>query len=481
MKPLLTVSLSYFSVATWAEQAPPSCLGNVKFDVISLNDALVGASIRQPQILIAQQELAKANATTLAATTPFLPSANISVQGEHFVSRSASGVISVGSTVVGGQGDRFSNYPSISATLNLFNGGKDIAGYRGAQSGVRASESELASQINDSFDTVLTTYNDLLKAQFALYQQSNAVELVEQLAKLSEERYQRGRDNLITVVQAKITLAQNERSLFQACQALSAKSAALAQAIGVRLPAEHILKLSDPLPDVATLQPGKEDIENAIQSDPAVTAAKELMDVAQKKLDQSRAAFYPTVSLVARYDWLGQSTNSFGDAYNSTSPNSYRVGIALQQSLGPFTSEYAAIESARADVIKAEASYQQSMIEVETKLRNALSAKLQADLSAQSAQKSARQAQEVVRLTDQLVSSGRTSLDMLEQAKIASGTEQEQANELAQDAKLNAWLAYRALKPIEFATVLIRASHEETLLHNIIPGVQSRASVPQLH
>ena len=460
MKLFLAFSLLYFSNGTWADQVPASCLGNVKFDAISLNDALVGASVRHPQILIAQQELAKANATTLAAITPFLPSANISVQDEHFISRSTSGVVSVGSTVVGGQGDRFSNYVSVNATWNLFNGGKDIAGYRSAQSGVKASESALANQINDSFAAVLTTYNDLLKAQFALYQQLSAVELIKQIVSHSEERYQHDRDSLIMVIQAKMMLAQNERSLFQSCQALFTKSAALAQAIGVRLPAEHILKLSASLPDVAGLQTSDADLEVAIQSDPAVTAAKELIVVAQKKLDQSRAGYYPTVALVARSDWLGQSPNGFGNAYNSTSLNSYRVGIALQQPLGPFTSEYAAIESARAEVIKAEVSYQQSIIEVETKLRNALSAKLQADLSDQSAQKSARQAQEVVHLTDQLFSSGRTNLDMLEQVKIVSGTEQEQANELAQNAKLNAWLVYRALKPIEFAAALVRASLE---------------------
>lgn len=67
-------------------------------------------------------------------------------------------------------------------------------------------------------------------------------------------------------------------------------------------------------------------------------------------------------------------------------PNSYRFGVVLQQPLGPFTSEYAAVETAHADVLKTEALYRQALIDAETKLRTVLDAKIQTELSAKSSQ-----------------------------------------------------------------------------------------------
>lgn len=472
---LLILGASNSNASDASLEAANWCGEHPKFVALTLKDALASAYTGQPLVISARQDVEKAKANVLTATTPFLPSAMASLQGEHFVSRIPGGAVSViGSSVVGGQGERYSAYPSVGLNWNIFNGGKDIAGYRGAQAGVRASENDLANQLNDTLGSVLTAYNDLMKAQSAVQQQTATIVLLQQTLQRSEQRYRQGRGNLIAVSQARVTLFQNERELFQGCQTLFDKSGALAQAIGIRLPADALLALSDPMPDAAFLQVHADNLDESIQTDPRVQSAKEREDMAQKKLEQARAAFYPTVALFGRYDWLGQSSNSLGDAYQSTGANSYHVGIALQQTLGPLTSEYAAVQSAQADFLKAQAAYQQAVIDVETKLRGALSAKASADLAAGSAEASAGHAAYAVRLSEQLFSKGMSDLDAVAQATLSAEKEKEAAYETALDARLATWLAWRALRPMEFAPALMRESHAEQMADGPAPVPTSR-------
>lgn len=429
--------------------------GSASF-VLRLQDALLSAYMGQPQVISSREDVEKAKANLLSAETPFLPAATASLQGEHFVSRTPlGGTATVGSSVVGGQDDRYSTYPSIGLTWNLFSGGKDLAGYRGAQASLRASEHDLSGEINDVLVSVLSAYTDLVKAQASVSEQTEAVGLQQQILARGEQRYQRGRSSLIAVNQAKVSLAQNQRDLLQACQTLFEKSSGLAQAVGMRL-GGAVLVAAEPVPEVSNVKWNEEKPDTVVEDDSKVKAAKERVEAAQKKVDQARAAFYPTLSLTGRYDWLGQSGSSLANAYHATAANSYRVGFVVQQPLGSFTSEYATLQSAQADLAKAQASYEQAFINTEAKLRNALSARIKADLAAKSAVASAGDAEHTVKLSGQLFSRGMADRDTVAQAEITAGKEQEKAYELAMDARLSDWLAWRVLHPAKFAPALMK-------------------------
>lgn len=448
-----------------ANSENPSCQSGTTFKPLSLAEAVVVAMSEQPQVLIAQLELKKANTQVLTAVTPFLPSASVSMQGERFVTQNPTAQpTSVGSTVVGGQQDHYSSYASLNANWNLFNGGKDLAGYRSAEAGVQASENDLVRQTNETLSTVLIAYNDLFKAQMALLHKAETTKLLRGVLQRTEKRYEEGVDNQIALSQEKVTFAKNEQGMFQVCQTLFDKSAVLARSLGLRLPAGHVFRLDAPIPVVEQMNLNDDDLELIVQDDPGVKAAKERVAMAQHKLDQTHASFYPTVAMTGRYDWLGQDPNSVDAAVSSTSANSYRFGVVLQQPLGPFTSEYAAVESAHADLLKSDALYQQALIDAETKLRTVLNARIQTDLSAKSSQLQAAQTRLTFQQTSQLFKDGYADLDAVSQAQISLSKEQEAADELLSDAKLAAWNAYLVLRPDEFAAELLRINHADQVL-----------------
>ncbi|MDO9046625.1 MAG: TolC family protein [Methylobacter sp.] len=445
-----------------------SCQSGATFKPLSLAEAVVVAMSEHPQVLIAQLELKKANTQVLSAVTPFLPSASVSMQGERFVTQNpAAQSTSVGSSVVGGQQSQYSSYASLNANWNLFNGGKDLAGYRSAKAGVQASENDLVRQTNETLSTVLIVYNDLFKAQLALLHQAETTKLLRGVLQRTEKRYEEGVDNQIALSQERVTFAKNEQGMFQVCQALFDKSAVLARSLGLRLPAGHVFRLDAPIPDVEQMNLEDDDLEAVVQDDPGVKAAKERAAMAQHKLDQTHASFYPTVAMTGRYDWLGQAPDSVDAAVSSTSPNSYRFGVVLSQPLGPFTSEYAAVETAHAEVLKADALYRQALIDAETKLRTVLNAKTQTELSAKSSQLQTAQTRLTFQQTSQLFKDGYADLDAVSHAQISLSKEQEATDELLSDAKLAAWNAYLVLRPNEFAALLLGINHAEQVLTDI--------------
>lgn len=440
--------------------APPhvyACEDGATIQDISLKDAVASAYSGHPQLVSARQDVEKSKAAITGAMTGFLPSASVSMVGEHFVSYAPGAApVAVGTSIVGGQTSVFTSYPSLGVNWNLFNGGKDLAGYRGAEAGMRASEGDLSDKTLSGLSMVLSAYGDLLKAQSSARQQAHAVDLLRQILDSVEFRFRQGRENLLTVDQARLTLAQNERAYFESCKALSDKSAAVFQAIGARLGAVQLLRaVAEGLPDPPEAQALASSFEAVVEQEPAVKAARERVEAAQNKLEQARGAFKPTVAFFGRYDGLGQSPASLGDAYNATHRNSLRVGITLQQSLGPFTSEYAALESARADSVKADAAYQAALIDADNRLRSAWNGKRQSSLASQAAQRSAEHASQTRRVTEQLFERGRVTQDAIVQSTVMAERELQAAKERDLDDRVQGWLLYRAVKPREFGEKLV--------------------------
>ncbi|HCA27825.1 MAG TPA: hypothetical protein DEP05_09375, partial [Betaproteobacteria bacterium] len=301
-------------------------------------------------------------------------------------------------------------------------------------------------------------YNNLLKAQLTLTQQRRNLALLRKIAARTEQRYRNGWSDLIEVNRRQMAFAKNERAVFQACQAVAGRSAMLAEAIGMSLPPGHILKLAEPLPSPGGIDISRQAVDAAIRNNPSVQAAKERVTISRKKLAQARAAFYPKLSLVGRYDWLGQSRDSLASAYYTTSPNSYRVELVLQQSLGPFTSEDAAVASAQADIERARDAYRQTVLAVETQYRTILSARLESRLATQSAERSVKQARGILRLSRQLAAHGQINLNALDSARLTVNKAAAQAAELKLDSVLYAWLSDEALHPRKFISMLMNVT-----------------------
>jgi outer membrane protein TolC len=222
-----------------------------------------------------------------------------------------------------------------------------------------------------------------------------------------------------------------------------------------------MLLVETPVP-MPTVDPGtRAPLDAAVESTPAVMAAKEKVAQAEAKLHQAQRAFGPSLSLSVRRDYLGQDADSFGAANRHIAPNDYRVGLSFQQPLFPLVSEAAAVSKARAELRKAQASYEQSRLDSGTRFRNALGAQREAQASYTAAKASFAESQRVLTLTESLYRAGRTDLDNVQHAQMDKDKADTDVRTLESRRAFAQWAAARSLRPGEFAQMIFRQLHLE--------------------
>lgn len=204
---------------------------------------------------------------------------------------------------------------------------------------------------------------------------------------------------------------------------------------------------------------GADDLEDRIEDDPEVVAAREEVAAAEAKVREAMRGFGPSVSLFARRDYLGQSLSSFGDANRHIAPFDYQYGISFQQPLGPFASETAQVGKAHAELRKAQAEYQKARLDVDARLRDALSARREAEASYTAARLSLVEAEQVLSLTQSLYHAGRTDLDNVERAEMDRDKAAADVKTFESKRAAAEWLAARTLEPRQFPALLLRQLH----------------------
>jgi outer membrane protein TolC len=439
-----------------AGRAGMPCVNTDVPKTVEFRDAVVTALDQEPQLAIARQEVAKARANLTAALTPFLPAVVGTFMDEKFVpSNGIAPITVVGNQIIGGT-QTFSSYGSLGLTWNVFSGGKDIAGRRGARASSRSSRAALESQLNDTLTGLFQAYGDLFDAQRSVLEQRRTSALLREMQARAEERFTHGDGTSIAVDQARNKASDSERSLFQACHTVATKSAALAKAAGMRLTVGFLLGVSESLPPLDVERAGviPADQDSWLEHDPAVIAAMENVTVAETKLRQAKAAFGPTISIVGRRDFLGQNPDGLGAANRDIGPNSYRIGVQVQQAILPFTSESAAVSGARADFREAELKYAQATTDAQGRVQESWAMQRETLAALQEARASLESSQRVLTLTESLYRAGRTDVDNLQNAQIDLEKSRSLLERTASDLLVADWLFYRAVHPKEFMAAL---------------------------
>ena len=426
---------------------------------IALADAVAASLEDEPHLIMAQQDAAVSRSDLLASTADFYPSLQLSFGEEHYVpSNGSSPVVVVGNSVLGGAQTQ-SAYGALSLNWNLMSSGRGVAAYRSAKASLHAADSGLDSQLQDTLTGILQADADLYEAEIAARGQANAVTALKAILARADERFRNGHGTTVAIGQARSAALDAEQSLNRACQTLADKSAALAQAIGLRVPASQLLGVTGPLPFPIHEFISESNLDVNIETTPAVLAAKDNVAAALAKLHEAQRAFGPTVSLSVRRDYLGQDPDSFALANHHIAPSDYRVGLSFAQPLFPFVSEVAQVDKARAQLRRARASYDQALLEAQTKLRNALNAQQEADASYRSAISSLAESTRVLTLTKSLYHAGRTDLDSVEHAQMDRDKAETDLATLQSKRSFAEWVAARALEPDTFAGFLIEQLH----------------------
>lgn len=447
--------LPFAAIAADMEVPEPKCVAVSASQSLTLTDAVIQSLSNEPHLILAREDVAESKADLKAARTPFLPKGQLIVDDERFVpSNAAAPVTVVGNNILGGT-RTYSAYGSVSVSWNILSSGRDMAGFRAAQAGVRASDAALYGQLDDTLSGLLKAYADVYEARLTVDQQSKAVDRLRAIESRSEQRFRQGDGTTIAVGQARSAALDAERTLNQTCSGLTEKSLALAKAIGVQLPAGELLLATSELPALAAAVVDSSDPTAAVENDPEVISAKEKVTEAEAGLRQTHAAFGPSIEIDARRDYLGQDVDSLSLANHAIAPNSYRVGVSLIQPLFSFTTESSAIDKARVALRKAQVSTNQARGDADAKLRTAIAAQVEADASYRAAQSSVTEAQQVVELTVSLYKAGRTDMDSVEHAELDLEKVQTEFRTMASHRLLANWDVARAFQATRFAYALL--------------------------
>jgi hypothetical protein len=113
---------------------------------------------------------------------------------------------------------------------------------------------------------------------------------------------------------------------------------------------------------------------------------------------------------------------------------------------------------------KAQASYRQARLDVQTKLASALSARREAERSYLAAENSLVDAEQVSALTEAQYSAGRKDLDSVDHARMDRDAAEAELEKLASTRAFARWQAALALFPHQFPTAMMRQLHLEVRL-----------------
>jgi outer membrane protein TolC len=434
------------------------CSGLVP-ETITLNKAVDTAASGQPQYLMAIQDRQKAKAGVLKAWSGFLPSATATIENDRYKPANEGGPVTVvGNTLVGGNGQGYTSYAAVGVNLNLYNGGRDVAAYRGSKALERASDATVDATLADVLQGVILAYGDLYKAQIAAGEVAQVTASLKAIQATATQRYQDGHGTTISIGRARNDVLDAERQLYQACRTLRDKSDLLVRAIGADVAPGKVLVAAGPVSEAALDIATTADLDTAAMTDPAVVAARQQLDAAYAKVDQARGAFLPVVSAFAKKDFLGQSLAGWGSANGALGYQSYRVGVSIQQPLGPFTTEYADLETAKAEALRQEAALQQTIIDTRNRLRAAFNAFLEVKDAVRAAKDSVDESHRLHALTESLYKAGRVAVDSVEQARIDVQKSERLFEEQAADLAVAGWRMSRAMDARVFTHTVLGTS-----------------------
>lgn len=439
------------SVSGSASGAPSSALARP----IPLREALRLAATRSIQVVLEAQKLRDANADLKASEAPFLPQLSLSAQAQKFGNLTGQpGTTVVGSTLISTMGSVYTNYVSLMASYNLYDGGRDQASQEAAQSQVLARRESLDDTRNRAVLDTLFTYTALRDAQARVDAQREVIVLTERTAALVRERYRRGAASLLQVNQAEADRSRAELAYADAMETLRKRSADLAQLIALPLVSGETLVASDevPLPRGGGAATFSADL---IDRTPAVRSAVAELAKARAMLSRARGAFGPQVNLTASYNWLGSTGRSgMGEILGHAKANNYVVGVSISQPLFPFVGQDAEVDKAGAAVMTAQARLSDARVAAAAKLARAEAELQRGRRAATLAQDALQQAADSLQLTQALYAKGRASLSDVDQMRVAQVRARAEADTARQQLRSAQWAMYGLTHPAELLAAL---------------------------
>lgn len=269
----------------------------------TLQDALALAYSTNPSLDAARAQLRAQDESFIQARSQALPSLTGNIQAGTSDNQRTGSDPQFG-TLLASSIDTDSIQYSLSATQNLFRGGRTGAAMDQAMANILSGRAQLSSAEQQVLVEAVTAYMDVRRDEAILAIRENNVNVLDRQLQASRDRFEVGEITRTDVSQAEARLA-GARSEYAAAQAALTTSRAAYERIVGQYPGT--LEPEPPLPALpADLEAA---YEAAMDSNPDVIAAAFQEEAAGAAVRSARGALLPSVSISA--------SASSGDSYPS--------------------------------------------------------------------------------------------------------------------------------------------------------------------
>jgi outer membrane protein len=311
-------------------------------DSVTLDEAVHAALQVNPQVVQAETSARSAYLGTRQAYANFLPTLSVSSGSSLSSSERYDPTTNLR---VSGQSNNYS--AGISTGMDLFSGGRNVAGVRSAHASAEAADANLLARRFAVAVTTKRTFFSVLRAEDLIRVSRERIGQAEENLSAAERRLEAGRATRSDVLRAELQLRNAQQSQLEAETQRRTSMHALGQAVGLSAP---VAALRPESMEPAPLALSVEEMRGIVLAEaPAVVSARASLGAASAGLSQARAQYLPSLSMRAGYNW---SNTEFGldngrTSWSTSVSMSYPVFNGLQREVS--------VDRANAQVVVAQA------------------------------------------------------------------------------------------------------------------------------
>lgn len=323
-----------------------------------LNRLQQQAATGNQSIAQAAARLRAAQAAVASSQAGLLPTLGSTAGATRSRSGGASGASGTGGNTgnTGSSGNISTNYSlGLNASWELDLWGRVSGTVSASQASAQASSDDLAAARLSAQASITQTYFSLRAADASVRLLQETLQGYEQSLKLTNNRYRAGVASSADVAQAEAQYKSTQAQLIEAQTSRAQLEHALAALLGLP-PAAFSLEAGaelPPPPEVPAMLSSQ-----LLEQRPDIAAAERRVAAANAQVGVARAAFFPALTLSATAGYRGASLSNLVSAPNLF----WSLGPSLALALFDGGARTAAVESARASLDLAAATYRQTVL-----------------------------------------------------------------------------------------------------------------------
>ena len=384
---------------------------NSKVRDLTIQEAITTAIQKNPDILVAAQELSTTSGRFISVRSRIIP--QVTVKSDYgYTSNELQTVQDLGAPNVNDE-----NWGvNIEFSQLIYDGGATISGIRAAISDEVESYYRLRGAIDQVIFEVKTNFYEVVLNRALIIANQQSVDLLAEQLKDQQNRYEAGTVPRFNVLQAEVALANAKPPLIQAENNYRVSMYRLVRLLGIDYPPGFPSEV--PFNVVGKLdynprdfQPD-ESIRSAVTRNPELKAQRQLILGEAARVNQQFAGYLPQIN--AKATQTNQSDMLTSNLMNMV--NGWFFGVTGSWAVWDGLLTYGNMKTAKARLDQAKINYDNGVREVILQVQQAISKILEAKETVDSQEASVVQGVEALRLAQERLDAGAgTQLDVLNQ------------------------------------------------------------------